>query len=465
MIWHAVERFGSSFFLFVSNLVLARLLSPDDFGCIGMLLVFISISDAIVDGGFGSALIQKKNLTNVDYSTVFFWNLALSCVLYITLFLVAPLIAGFYKMLLMSDILRVNGIILITNALNLVQQNILKKQIAFKKLAKINLSAVIIGTCIGILSAYLGFGVWSLVIKSLITSVVLCVIYWCCGKWMPSLVFDWKALSALFKFGSFMFLNTIVNVLYINLIALIMGKRFSSSILGYYTQALKLEDIPRLSISAIVSNVSFPALSLVQDDNEKFLRASRMSFKALMYINVPLMMLLIVIAEPLFLFLFTDKWIQSVPFFQVICVMGIIFTPYEFNQNILMSKGKSDIFFFVRIVQVIIGIILVSIGLIWGIWGFIAGFVLSAYIIYMVVCFFVKKLIGYGLLSQVKDFFPVFMASLISSFCGLSISLVICIECIMPLQIIIFSFVYILLSKIFKIRELDTYLHILKLKR
>ena len=173
MIWNAVERFGTAFFLFISNIVLARLLSPDDFGCIGMLLVFINISDAIVDGGFDSALIQKESPTPTDYSTIFYWNIVLSIFLYILFFLAAPLISSYYKLPLLCDILRVQGIVLVINAFSLVKRSILKKRIAFRKNAKINLVAVSIATSIAIVSAYIGWGVWSLVVKSLLTAIIL----------------------------------------------------------------------------------------------------------------------------------------------------------------------------------------------------------------------------------------------------------------------------------------------------
>lgn len=461
MIWNAVERFGGVFLLFVSNLVLARLLSPEDFGCVGMLLVFISVSDAIVDGGFGAALIQKEKPTQTDYSTIFYWNIILSFFLYISLYLIAPSISAFYKIPLLCNILRVQSIVLVMNAFSIVQRNLLKKQIAFKKNALINLIAIIISTSAAILAAYYGFGVWSLVIKSLSAAALLCALYWNCCSWRPVKIFSFKAFKNLFRFGGFMFLDTIINTLYCNLISLILGKKFSASILGYYTQALKLSDVPRNCLSSIVSNVSFPVMSSIQSDSERFLRASKAGLKSIMFINIPLMLLMIVIAKPIFTLLFTDKWSQSVPFFQALCIMGLIFTAYEFNQNILMSKGKSNALFFIRVAQCIFGVSLIFLGLKWGIWGVITGYVFSAYIIYIIITFFTKRFIGYGLLSQLKDIAPTFIASLIAALTAFLLSEIHKLHnlYLICLQIAVFGVVYIFLCKLFNIKELYIYIN------
>lgn len=462
MIWNAVERFGSSFFLFVSNLILARLLSPDDFGCIGMLLVFISISDAIVDGGFGSALIQKKNPTPADYSTVFYWNLSLSFLLYAVLFLVAPLIADFYKIPLLSNVLRVQGVILIFNALILIQQNILKKQIAFRKIAKINLIAIIVGTCTGIICAFGGFGVWSLVAKSLVAGVVQCIIYWMNNHWKPQWIFSWASFSRLFRFGSFMFLNDVVNCLFLNLLSLIIGKKFSAATLGYYTQARKLEDIPRSSLSSVINNVTFPIFSQIQDDTIKLKNVSQKCLKSMVFLNFPFMMLLIVIAEPLFTLLFTDKWSQSIPYFQALCIYGLISSPVELNSNIITSLGKSDISLFVRLTQRTIGIILIVIGMFWGMKGILLGYILSQYVSFVISAIITDKLIGYGVKEQCRDCFPVFLLSFASAIVTYSLNflyinyiVMLCLECLLYVTL------YIIFSKLLKLDGYECFSQIL----
>lgn len=467
MLWNGVERFGSSFFLFISNLVLARLLSPDDFGCIGMLMVFISVSDAIIDGGFGSALIQKKDPTETDYSTVFYWNLILSLLLYLVLYFSAPAISRFYDIALLSDVLKVQGLILMINAFVLIQQNILRKQVAFKKLAKINLSAIVLGTGTGIIFAYLGFGVWSLVIKSLVTGLVQCIIYWLSSHWRPQWVFSWTSFRGLFKFGGFMFLTVIVNNLYHNFITLIIGKSFSAATLGYFTQAKKLEDVPRNSLSAVITNVTFPVFSHIQDDIERLLNAARKCTKSMAFLNFPLMMLLIVTAEPLFTMLFTDKWSQSVPYFQVLCVYGLILSPSELNNNIIRALGKSNISLYIMVTQRSIGIILILIGLLWGMKGMLLGYVLSQYIGFAISANVLGRLMGYGLFKQCKDCFSILLLS------SSVTAIIFLLSILLPdmyyvwmfcLQIIVFITLYVGLSVIFKIEGAEPYHHFLKTK-
>lgn len=469
MIWNAVERLGSSFFLFISNLILARLLSPDDFGYIGMLLVFISISDAIVDGGFGSALIQKKNPTEADYSTVFYWNLVLSVFMYALLFSTAPVIATFYMLPLLGDILKIQGIILIVNALTLIQRNVLKKQIAFKKIAKINLTAVVAGTSVGILFAYMGFGVWSLVIKSLVAGVIQCIIYWISSHWRPQWIFSWKSFTSLFRFGGFVFFTMIVNSLYSNILSLIIGKSFSATTLGYYTQARKLEDVPCQSLSAVVQNVTFPIFSQMQDNLEQLRESTRKCLKSLAFINFPLMMLMLIIAEPLFTLLFTDKWKPSVPYFQILCIFGYIMSILDLNGNVLQSLGKGKLFLFTRILQRGIGILLVLIGLRWGMKGLLFGYVLSQYLAFIIVTLVSGKLIRYGTWQQVKDLFPMFIISISAAIVTYFLSLFIANAnanylILLAFRIIVYILLYLIVAKTFHLEALTLFNQIVKNK-
>lgn len=458
MIWNGVERFGSSFFLFVSNLVLARLLSPSDFGCIGMLLVFISVSDAIIDGGFGSALIQKKNTTQIDYSTIFYWNIILSVFLYGVLYLSAPAIAEFYKIPLLSDILKVQGVILVINALVLIQQNVLKKQVAFKKLAKINLSSIIVGTGAGILAAFLGFGVWSLVIKSLVTGVVQCVIYWLSSHWRPQWVFSWASFRSLFSFGSFMFLSTITNTLYSSLLSLIIGRNYNSATLGYYTQARKLEDVPRNTLSSIVNNVTFSIFSGIQDEKSRIKAATSKCLKSLMFVTTPLMILLILVAEPLFFVLFGEKWLNSVAYFQALCLHGLVYIPFSINLNVIRSLGKSRLYFNIITTQSILGIILVTIAGNWGMMELVLCYTITPYLSYIFTAYKVGHLINYGLGEQFKNI----LRPLVCSLASMILSYLIWFKfnslnsapLLLIIGIITFSAFYLILSKLFNNTEL-----------
>ena len=269
MIWSSLQRFGTMGISFISNMVLARLLTPDDYGCIGMLMIFIALSNTFIDGGFGSALIQKKRPTSEDYSTIFYWNIFLSVVLYIVLCFCAPLIADFYNITLLSQVLQVQGIILIINALGIIQANQLRKQLKFKVLAKVTLVASIVSVGVAIAMAYMGCGIWSLVAQQIVVSLITTLLYWGYSRWRPIMVFSTKSFKELFGFGSFILLSNLINTFCNNLNGLLIGRFFNASSMGYFTQAKKLEDVSSTSIEAVVLQVTYPVLVEVKDNNER----------------------------------------------------------------------------------------------------------------------------------------------------------------------------------------------------
>ena len=413
-IWNGLERFGTAFFLFLSNLVLARLLSPDDFGCIGMLMVFISVSDAIVDGGFGAALVQKKDVRSIDYSTIFIWNVIVSVALYIVLFISSPAIASFYNIDYLEIILKVQGIVLLFNGLCIIQRSMFQRDLMFKKLAKINLSATIIGTLLGIICAFAGLGVWSLVAKLLFTSVIASMLLWVKSDYLPSLKFSWKSFSTLFNFGSFMFLTSMTNSIHSNSISLVIGKGINSAALGYFTQAQKLEDIPRQTLSSVVMNVAFPAFSKLQDSQKELVFSVRATTRLLSYINFSLTILMMVVARPLILLLFSEKWERSISYFQMICLFGLIYTITEFYNSILKAKGESRILFITNLIYKVLGVLLIFWGAFWGMRGILLTFVVSYYIGFALVSYAICKTIHYTFASQIGDLLPSLVIAFIS---------------------------------------------------
>ena len=350
--WNGIERFGTAFFLFVSNLVLARLLSPDDFGCIGMLMVFISISEAIADGGFGAALVQKKQVSRLDYSTIFIWNILVSFFLYGVLFLCAPLIAVFYNIDSLAFILRIQGVILLFNGLCIVQRSMLQKNLMFKKLAKVNVTATIGGTVLGIFCAFIGWGIWSLVVKFLFTALMTTVILWIGSKWKPVIRFSKESFRTLFGFGGFMFLTSITNSIYQNVISLVIGKS-----------------------------------------------------------------LLMIVAKPLIVFLLSEKWVQCVPYFQVICLYGVGMGFIDLYQSVFKGLGRSNYLFYTGLLRKSIGVILILLGAQWGMKGILFGYVVGQFIGIVIVSIPIKRIINYGLLRQASD---IIKSALPSLFAGLA---------------------------------------------
>lgn len=459
MTWSAVQKFGTVIIGFIANLFLARLLTPTDFGAIGMLMVFIALSDTLVDGGFGSALIQRQNPTDTDYSTVFFWNIIMAILLYAILFISSPLIASFYNIPTLNNLLKVLGIVLLINSFNIIQSSILIKLLKFKILAKRDIISTIMGALVGIILAYRGFGVWSLVAYYLVAGVMKSILLWTTCKWRPQLVFSWVSFKGLFRFGSFIFLSSLTEKLFSNIQTLIIGKVFSASTLGYYTQASKLENAPASSLSAIVNQVTYPVFSTLQDDFIRLRNAIRNNLKAIVFLNFPLMILLIVIARPLVILLFTEKWEPSIPIFQILCLAAIFHFSNTINTNIIKSIGLSQLFFKVQILKRVIALIILIIGLQFGFMGMIWGIVIYNYIYFFINAYISGKIINYGILKQIKDSGSELIISIVSGISTYFIFTYIQTSLLLQLisQILVFITFYILLSYAFKIDGLFIY--------
>ena len=361
MLWVTIDKTGGYFLIFVSNLVLARLLMPEDFGCIAMLHVFLAIADIIVHGGFGSALIQKKNPTHIDYASVFYVNLAISIVLDGLLFVLAPAIARFYSMPLLSTILRIQALELIINSFSVVQLSILKKSLKFKAIAVRNLLSHFVGLTTCIIFALLGFGVWSLVINVIVTRLIGSLLLWKASSWRPTLEFSWVSVKELFGFGGFMLLSSIISSIYNELQSLLVGKFYSATDLGYVNQAKKLEGIPSGALSSVVTQVSFPVFSKLQDNIDALKHGLKRNIKSIQYINLPVMLLLIVIAEPLIELLYGERWMASIPYFQILCVSRFLGVIIPLNMSIISAKGKGKLYLVTQLIKFGFSIIVIII--------------------------------------------------------------------------------------------------------
>ena len=415
MIWSFVQRFGVMIISFCSNLVLARLLTPDDYGLIGMLMIFILIANTFVDGGFGSALIQKKDPTEEDYSTIFYWNLFLSVVLYILLFLCAPYIARFYKLPLLSSVLRVQGGVLILNSLSIIQQNRLRKQLHFKQLSLVGIFSAFLSLVITIYLAYLGWGVWALVAQQLLMSFFNAILYWIVGKWSPKLVFSTKSFKELFGFGGFILLSNLINTLCNNIQGLLIGKFFSPHTMGLYSQARKLEEVASTSLSSVVDQVSYPVLAEVQNDRMQMIKVIKKLITSIAFFSFPAMLLLVVIAEPVIILLYSNKWVECTPYFQVLCVAGLAISLQNINYYAVAAIGKSKALFNWTLIKRALSIIFIIVGFVlYGIWGLLIGMVMASYAMYIINALLVSRHIGYTLWQQFKDLLPILLISVVS---------------------------------------------------
>lgn len=415
VIWQSVQRLGSRIILLVGNLVFARLLSPDDFGLIGIIFVFLSFSEIIINGGFTSALIQKKNVTKDDFSTVFVWNLILACICYFILYITAPYISLFYKSNLLTQLLRVEGLVLFFYALCAVPLNRMQKDLEFKKLAIIDVFSSLFGCCFGIMITLIGYGIWGLVFKMLMCSLLTFLLTLIYEKKICSFKFSKNSFKELFGFGSFMFLSSFTNALFINFQAILIGKIYSAKDLGYYSQARKLEEIPVVCVTNIVSSVSFPLFSILQKEKERLVLCLRKNIKLVSYISFPLSTFLFVAAKPLVLFLFTEKWASSIIYFQLLCVSGILMPVNIANRDLFASIGRSRLFFTSQLVYKLLGIALMVLGIFsYGIMGLLYGKIIADYFLFFMNSYLSKKLVGYGTLEQLKDIFPNILISFIA---------------------------------------------------
>lgn len=415
MIWSFVQRFGTMIISFVSNIVLARLLTPDDYGTIGMLMIFIAVANTFVDGGFGSALIQKKEPTKEDYSTIFWWNMFLSLVLYGVLYVCAPAVAKFYDLPLLSQVLRVQGLVLILNALSIIQQNQLRKQLKFKRLASVTVVSAVLSAGIAIVLAYKGWGVWALVAQQLMLSGFTAIILWVTNKWYPSLIFSKKSFKELFGFGGFILLSNLINTLCNNIQTILIGKFFTPSTLGYYTQARKLEDVASTGFSSVVDQVTYPILSENQNNIQRLRDVLRKLLMCIAYITMPIMAMLALTADSVIILLYSEKWIGCIPYFQLLCIAGIAISMQGLLYYAVASIGKSKELFKWTIIKRLVALCCVVLGMLtYGIYGLLVGSVLGAWAIYLLNAYLCVKHIGYSARQQVADLMPIVIANIVS---------------------------------------------------
>lgn len=464
IVWSAIQKIGTMGISFISNIVLARLLSPDDYGCIGLLAIFIVIAEVFVNGGFASALIQKQEPNKEDYSTVFFWNIFISCIFYIILFISAPFIASFYKIPLLASVLRVQGIILFIHAFSIVQLNILRKQLEFKKMSIIQVIAATISVVFAIILAYKSLGVWALVVQQILNALIVAIVLWITSQWKPSLCFSLKSFKELFAYGSFLLLSDLLNSVYDNIQSLIIGRKYSSSDMGFYTQARKLETIPTQSISYVVGLVTFPVYAKLQDQKNQLYVAVKKSLSSMNFLNFPLMILLIVIAKPLFILLFSDKWIDSVPYFQILCLSGLANCLQSVNYQVVCAVGRSKDIFKWNILKRIVGLLFILVGMNWGIHGMLYGMVVGVYFTYAVNALVATSTTGYTLFQQIKDFIPILVIAILAAFityvvgCFIEWNYIV----LLSIQVLVYIFSYLLIAKLTRRQELEEYTIIIK---
>lgn len=402
-IWAAADKFGAMGIQFIVNLILARLLLPEDFGIIGMLAIFIAVSQTLVDGGFTSALIQKKNPSQADFSTIFYWNSAISLLLYFMLFGAAPFIADFYNNDFLCPVLRIIGITLIFNSVNAILTARLRKQLSFKTIAATNILSFTLGGAVGISLAFNGWGVWSLVIMQITNGVCAMIIFSIITHWLPSLCFSKKSFKELFGFGGYILAANILQTICQNLQGLIIGKRFSAVQMGYYSQAYKLDQVTSYSLPYIIVQVMYPVYSSIQDDKVRLQNMLLMNLRVISFVIFPILGLLIVISEPLIHFLYGEHWIACAPYFSILCVGGLFACLQNINFYAVAAMGRSRELFFWSFYKWGVLIAALIIGAYLGMYGILWGMVISNLNIYLVNAILANKYVGLKIGAQLRS--------------------------------------------------------------
>ena len=401
---------------FVSGIILARLLTPYDYGCIGMLSIFMVLAESFIDGGFGAALIQKKRPTQEDYSTIFYWNLGMAVLMYAILFFSAPAIARFYNIPLLCSVLRVQGLVLFIYAFNIIQKNQLRKNLNFKILSIVTLVTSLISLGITIFLAYKGFGVWALVTQNLITAAIPALVFWFYSKWRPSLVFSWKSFKELFSFGFYMFLTHMLNSFGQQIQGLLIGKVYNPTTMGYYSKAHNVEKLASNSVSSVMTQVTYPLYAEAQDNKEMMINMIKRITTTLSYLTFPIMFILILLAKPIFVLLYSERWLSSVPYFQVLCLAGLANCLMAVNLQTISAIGKSKVMFVWTVVKRAVGIGAIVFGLLWfGMKGLLVGVIINNYFSYFVNISLVSKHVGYKWTRQLLDIMPVAIASIVAA--------------------------------------------------
>lgn len=407
--WSFLDNLANQGIKFITGIVLARILSPREFGLIGMITVFIAITQSFIDSGFSQALIRKQNCSQADYSTVFFFNLIVSVFFYLVLFLGSGWISLFFQEPQLQQLLQVLAICLIINALTIIQYTRLVKEINFKLQTRISIIASFTSGAIGIIAALKGMGAMSLVLKTVSEYLLRSFFLWLWNNWRPSWSFDFKSFKEMYGFGSRLMVSGIIDTLYKNMYNIIIGKYFTASDLGYYTRADQFQMLPSQNLTSVIQNVSYPILSSIQDDKEKLKLAAQKLIKSIMLISFVVMMGMSGLSKQMVLTLIGPKWLPSVPYLQLLCFIGMLYPWHAINLNILNVMGRSDLFLRLEIIKKSLIVPAVFIGIKFGIEAMIISVLIVNFFGLYLNSFWTGKFINYPLTEQIKDVFPSFL--------------------------------------------------------
>jgi len=412
--WTSLQRFSTQGISFVMSIILARLLLPEEFGLIAMIGVFLNVGTALISSGLSQSLIRTDNPDEEDFSTVFFFNLAGSIIIYLLLFFAAPLIAAFYKQDILSMIIRLYCLTFIINAFAAIQTTRLTKIMDFKTQMKVAVPSLLIGSIVGVGMAWLGYGVWSLVWMNIAQSVASTIQLWFWAKWKPRVVFNVEKFKYHFNYGYKTTLAGLLNTVFADIYTIIIGRFFSPVQVGFYNRADTLKQFPVNNIGVILDKVTFPLFAAIKNDDVKLKSVYKRILQLVIFLVAPTLILMAVLAEPLFRFLLTEKWLPAVPYFQILCFNGILYPVHSYNLNILKVKGRSDLFLKLEIIKKFLIVAMVLISFQFGIFGLLYGSVISSVIAFFINTYYTGKFLNYTSWEQSKDIVPIIFLALLA---------------------------------------------------
>lgn len=468
LLWTFMDSFFLKGLSFIASLILARILGPKEFGLIGMISVFVAVGISMVDSGLSASIIRTKNADNTDYSTVFYLNLVMSFLVYGLLFFSAPFIAQFYNQDILINIIRLYCLNFIISALSAVQLAILNRDMHFKKIMRYNIPGTVIGIIVGVSMGYWGFGVWSIVWMYLSTQIIQSIILWVNSKWKPSFIFSKEKMNYHYEFGYKLMLSGIIDTVFRNIYNVLIGKFFSVQTLGFYERAKSFNDYPVTILTSIISKVSYPLLSQIQDQKEKISEVYKQLLQFTFFIIAPLMLGASAIAKPLFLLVLGEQWVSAVPFFQILCLSGMFYPVHAFNINVLKVYGRSDLFLKLEVVKKIIISVSILITFQFGVYGLVWSSVFTSVIALLINTHYSSQMIQYTTMNQLKDMMPIIVKA--GLMCLLMYGLVLVLKSnSLYIQILISSFTgvsfYFLINYLYKSTPFIFALNLIKEKK
>lgn len=463
LVWRFAERCGAQLVSFIVSIVLARILAPEDYGTIALVTVFTAILQVFVDSGLGTALIQKKDADEIDFSSVFYFNFVVCLILYLGMFAAAPFIADFYGDVTLVPVIRILSLTIVISGVKGIQQAYVSRNMLFKRFFFSTIGGTIFSAVLGIAMAYAGFGIWALVAQQLSNTFIDTLILWITVRWRPTKSFSWTRLKYLLSFGWKLLVSSLLDTAYNNLRNLIIGKMYSSSDLAFYNQGDKFPKVIVTNINASIDSVLLPTMSSAQDDKERVKQMTRRAIKTSTYVMAPLMMGLAFCAEPIVSLVLTDKWLPCVPFLRIFCITYMFWPVHTANLNAINAMGRSDWFLRLEIIKKIMGMTILLSTMWFGVMAMAYSLLLSSVLSQIINSWPNRKLLGYGYLEQVRDFAPGILLAVIMGICVYFISFLHLSTIVtLLIQFIVGAAIYIGVSAILKLEEFEYLLGMVK---